>query len=243
MYDLKVCDSYVVVDLETTGLSPDKDKILEIGAVKVVQGAVVDTFCTFVNPGMEVPFHIQNLTGITTEMVQDAPSAEDAFGAFLTFSEGMDLMGHNLKFDYGFLKYQAERQKIPFEKNGIDTLKIARILLLELEKKNLSVLCDYFHVDNARAHRAYHDAQATHEVYTHLCQRVTKDNQNLFWPVSMQVRVKKQSPITNAQKGYLNDLLKYHKITMNVPVDSLSKSEASRKIDQIISQYGRIVRR
>lgn len=72
-------------------------------------------------------------------------------------------MGHNLIFDYSFLKHQAADQKIPFEKNGIDTLKIARTLLPDLESRSLTNLCGYFQIDRAHAHRAYHDALATHE--------------------------------------------------------------------------------
>ena len=86
-------DTYVVVDLETTGLKPSKDRILEIGAVKVVNGEVADTFCTFVDPRMVIPEKIQQLTGITQEMVEGQSLAEKAIADFLAFSDGMLLMG------------------------------------------------------------------------------------------------------------------------------------------------------
>ena len=124
-------DSYVVVDLETTGLQPAKDRILEIGAVKVENGEVKDTFCTFINPRMAIPPFIQALTGITQDMVENAPTAEQAFYEFLDFCGDRDLMGHNLMFDYSFLKHQAANLKLSFEKRGIDTLKIARSVLPE----------------------------------------------------------------------------------------------------------------
>lgn len=86
-------------------------------------------------------------TGITQEMVEGQPTPAEAVRAFLDFCGEQDLMGHNLIFDYSFLKHQAADQKIPFEKNGIDTLKIARILLPDLESRSLTNLCGYFQID------------------------------------------------------------------------------------------------
>lgn len=234
-------DTYVVVDLETTGLQPSRDRILEIGAVKVVNGNVVDTFCTFVDPRMVIPERIQQLTGITQDMVEGQISAEQAIADFLRFSDGMILMGHNLLFDYSFLKHQAAKQKFVFEKDGIDTLKIARKILPELESRSLTSLCEYFHIENGHAHRAYHDALATHMVYEKM-KSLEKAEQKIFEPYTLVYKVKKQSPITDSQKAYLNDLVKYHRIKLDVVIDSLTKSEASRKIDTIISEYGRIQR-
>ena len=235
-------DSYVVVDLETTGLQPAKDRILEIGAVKVENGEVKDTFCTFINPRMAIPPFIQALTGITQDMVENAPTAEQAFYEFLDFCGDRDLMGHNLMFDYSFLKHQAANLKLSFEKRGIDTLKIARSVLPELESRSLTSLCEYFQINREQAHRAFHDALATHEVYEQLKKRAREGQERLFVPVPLLYKAKKQGPITNSQKAYLNDLVKYHKIRLDVEIDSLTKNEASRRIDKIISEYGRIMR-
>ncbi len=235
-------DSYVVVDLETTGLQPAKDRILEIGAVKVENGEVKDTFCTFINPRMAIPPFIQALTGITQDMVENAPTAEQAFYEFLDFCGDRDLMGHNLMFDYSFLKHQAANLKLSFEKRGIDTLKIARSVLPELESRSLTSLCEYFQINREQAHRAFHDALATHEVYEQLKKRAREGQERLFVPVPLLYKAKKQGPITNSQKAYLNDLVKYHKISLDVEIDSLTKNEASRRIDKIISEYGRIMR-
>ena len=234
-------DTYVVVDLETTGLQPSRDRIFEIGAVKVVDGKVVDTFCTFVDPKMVIPEYIQQLTGITQGMVEGQVTAETAIADFLAFSDGFVLMGHNLLFDYSFLKHQAAKQKFVFEKDGIDTLKIARKLLPELESRSLTSLCEHFHIENSHAHRAYHDAYATHLVYEKMKQMECAD-EKIFAPYTLIYKVKKQSPITESQKAYLNDLVKYHRIELDVVIDSMTKSEASRKIDTIISEYGRIQR-
>lgn len=235
-------DSYVVVDLETTGLQPAKDRILEIGAVKVENGEVKDTFCTFINPRMAIPPFIQALTGITQDMVENALTAEQAFYEFLDFCGDRDLMGHNLMFDYSFLKHQAANLKLSFEKRGIDTLKIARSVLPELESRSLTSLCEYFQINREQAHRAFHDALATHEVYEQLKKRAREGQERLFVPVPLLYKAKKQGPITNSQKAYLNDLVKYHKISLDVEIDSLTKNEASRRIDKIISEYGRIMR-
>lgn len=234
-------DTYVVVDLETTGLSPENDRILEIGAVKVEKGRVTDTFCTFVDPEMEVPERIRQLTGISTGMVKGQPRAEEAVANFYTFCRDMDLMGHNLPFDYSFLKVQAARQKIPFEKRGIDTLQIARGLLADLESRSLSSLCSCFGIDRTRAHRALDDAAATHQLYLCLQQKAQEDG--LFLPKPLMYRPKRQSPATISQKRYLKDLIKYHRIELDIDPDSLTKSEASRMIDRIILNYGKCTRR
>ena len=238
----KLPNSYVVVDLETTGLQPAKDRILEIGAVKVEKGVVKDTFSTFINPRMAIPAYIQALTGITQDMVKDAGTAEQAFYEFLDFCGDAVLMGHNLMFDYSFLKHQAANLKIPFERKGLDTLKIARGILPELESRSLTSLCEYFQINREHAHRAFHDALATHEVYEQLKAKAGEGQEKLFVPLPLLYKAKKQGPITNSQKAYLNDLVKYHKISLDVEIDSLTKNEASRKIDNIISEYGRIMR-
>lgn len=235
-------ENYVAVDLETTGLTPSRDRILEIGAVRVCGGQVQDTFSTFANPGMKIPPGIQELTGITDDMVAEAPTPAKAFANFYEFAGEQLLMGHNLIFDYSFLKQQAINGGVSFERQGIDTLKIARALLPQLESRSLTRLCSYFQIHRAYAHRAFHDALATHELYQHLKKIVPDGGGKVFEPVDLHYRAKKQGPITNAQKGYLNDLVKYHRIELDVDMESLTRSEASRRIDRIISEYGRIKR-
>ena len=238
----KTCfpNTYVVVDLETTGLQPARDRILEIGAWKVIDGKITEKFCEYINPKIEISERIQELTGISDEMVKDARTISEVFPEFATFCEGYDLMGHNILFDYSFLKQQAVNMKISFEKNGIDTLKIARTLLPELESRSLGALCEYFKIDLTHAHRAYYDALATWNLYERLKERVMEGQEGVFAPKALLYKPKKQGPITEFQKAYLNDLVKYHKIDLHVCVDSLTKSEASRMIDRISSEYGRI---
>ena len=129
-----------------------------------------------------------------------------------------------------------------FEKDGVDTLKIARALLADLEHKNLTYLCGYYQIARERAHRASDDACAAMELYRRLAAEFPDSPAELFAPKQLVYKCKKQGPITPAQKGYLNDLIKYHKITLSVQIDTLTKNEASRIIDRIISEHGRIVR-
>ena len=118
--------SYLAFDVETTGLSPESDEIIEIGALKVYDGKVCDRFITFVKPSEPVSERITEITGITNEMLQDAAPKEKVIPAFLDFCGDEVLIGHNLPFDYGFVRNQAKLFGLSFEKQGIDTLKIAR---------------------------------------------------------------------------------------------------------------------
>lgn len=233
---------YIVVDLETTGLAPKTDRILEVGAWRVTDGKFIEKFHRMVDPCMKIPERITELTGITDAMVEGQEKAETMIREFVDFSGELPLVGHNLMFDYAFLKHAAVNQRIPFERTGADTLKISRKVLAELPGRKLCELCAYFHIPQQRAHRADEDAYVTALVFEQLKKQFGIENPELFVPVQLQYKAKKQAPITNAQKGYLNDLLKYHTIKCDMQIDSLTKSEASRLIDGIILQYGRITR-
>lgn len=233
---------YIAVDLETTGLTPKTDRILEVGAWKVRNGQFVQKFHRMVDPGMKIPERIIALTGIDDRMVQGQPMIDTVFREFVEFAGELPLLGHNLMFDYAFLKHAAVNQKISFERAGADTLKITRKVLADLPSRKLCDLCTYFEIPQERAHRADEDAYVTALLYERLKKRFEIDNPDLFVPIQLQYKAKKQSPITNAQKGYLNDLLKYHKIKCDMQIDSLTKSEASRLIDGIILQFGKILR-
>lgn len=107
---------YVALDLETTGLEPSKDRIIEIGAVKVRNKEVVGEYGTLINPQMEIPDRITELTGISNDMVQGKPLIAQALGELLDFCEELPLLGHNLMFDYSFVKHQAVNAGMVFEK-------------------------------------------------------------------------------------------------------------------------------
>lgn len=233
-------EELIAVDLEMTGLQVKTDRILEIGAVRIVNGAIQDRFQTFVNPHRKIDARITELTGIVSEMVEDAPEAEDALRMFLEFAGDAPFLGHNVIFDYGFLKQCAVNHNIPLERNALDTLKIARKVLQEPEKKSLEALCGYFHIDREHAHRAVDDAKATAELFLLLRQKYQEQEPGLFVPKPLNYKVKKQGPLTPAQKRDLNHLMIYHRIDSDIEIESLTKSEASRMIDRIYAQYGRI---
>lgn len=233
---------YVVFDLETTGLSPDKDTIIEIGALKVVRGKVADRFSEFINPHQPLTAQISELTGITDEMLMDARDLRPVVSDFVHFSEGFIVVGHNLAFDYRFTKNAAEKFGLSFDREGIDTLKIAKTVHKDLPSRSLGALCEYYGIVNSSAHRAYHDALATAKLYQTLGHYFEESNPKLFVPERMALKQKKQQPMTKKQKAYLKDLCKYHKIEFNDSMEQMTMSEASRWIDQTISKYGRMKR-
>ena len=125
----EMINSYVALDLETTGIGARHEKITEIGMVKVIDGEATDTYHTMVNPHREIPKRIVELTGITDDMVKDAPGIEEILDEVLAFTEDLPLLGHQIIFDYGFLVQAAVNQKRKFEKYGVDTLKLCRYLM------------------------------------------------------------------------------------------------------------------
>ena len=137
---------YVSVDVETTGLAPKQDKIIEIGAVRVRDGQIVGSFTSFVNPGRILPAHITELTGILQEQVDEAETMERVLPAFLEFAGDLPLVGHRILFDYGFLKRAAVNMRLDFERSGVDTLKLSRQFLSELPSRRLSALCEHFEI-------------------------------------------------------------------------------------------------
>lgn len=233
-------DSFIAVDLETTGLQPKSDRILEIGALKVIGGEIEETFATFIDPRMRIPERITELTGITQEMVSGQPQNEEAVERFLEFAGDLPLLGHNILFDYSFLKHQAANMRMEFERSACDTLAISRKAFPGLPSRSLESMCAYYRIERACAHRAFDDAKASLELFGCLRREFGESHPEWFEPKELIYRVKRQSPITAAQKRYLKDLMKYHKIETDAEVDSLTKNEASRLIDSILSTCGKI---
>ena len=157
--------TYVVFDLETTGFSPIKDKIIEIGAVKVEQGKITEKFSTFVNPRVPIPFKITQLTSITDEMVLDAPDIETVLPEFLAFAGDAVLVAHNASFDVSFIEQNCRYQDIVPDFTSVDTVAMARILLPTLSKFKLNVVANALHISLENHHRAVDDAGATAEIF------------------------------------------------------------------------------
>jgi DNA polymerase-3 subunit epsilon len=160
------CD-FVAVDLETTGCTPGRNSIIEIGAVRVTGGIATTEFASLVRPQDPVPRAIVQLTGITPEILTSAPSIDEVMGAFRSFAAGAVLVAHNYRFDLGFLDYEAERLwSEPFTRPALDTLSLARRLHPGLERYSLLHLAAHFQVDSRPDHRALNDARAAAEVLT-----------------------------------------------------------------------------
>ncbi len=231
-------NTYISIDLETTGLNPKQDRIIEIGAIKVVNGQTVDTFSSFVNPGRKLEERIVELTGITDEDLMDAPYIEEIFPKLEEFLEDIPFIGHSILFDFSFLKKTAVNTNRTFEKQAVDTLKIARKYLAQLEHRSLDYLCEYYQIPH-HAHRALQDAEATSALYHKLAEHFYSEEEILFKPSPLYFAIKKDTPATKPQKERLYRLLAQHKIDWDRDVEKLTRSEASRFTDKILAKYGR----
>lgn len=172
---------YVVFDLETTGTSCNKDKVVEISAVKVIDGLVADEFSTLVNPECSIPFYASRVNGITDDMVEDAPLFKDALKDFLDFAGDMVLVGHNIHtFDLKFIYRDSEAYfgKIP-DNDYIDTLRIARMCLPELDHHTLSDLASYYGISTKGAHRALNDCRMNQAVYEKMGKKLAEKMKNV----------------------------------------------------------------
>ncbi|MDO4474052.1 MAG: PolC-type DNA polymerase III [Eubacteriales bacterium] len=163
-------ESFVVFDLETTGFSPISDKIIEIGAVKVEHGEIVDRFSTFVNPHIPIPFKITQLTGISDQMVMNAPDIEQILPEFLTFIGDSVLVAHNAGFDVGFIEQNMRYQDMIPDFTSVDTVAMARILLPTLSKFKLNIVAKALNISLENHHRAVDDAGATAEIFVKFIQ-------------------------------------------------------------------------
>ena len=224
----------IAIDLETTGINPEHNRIIEIGAIRVETGEV---FHTLVNPKMPLREKIVEITGITEELLQDAISEEEAIKGFVEFlKEDTILLGHNISFDHSFLVLAMKRcgYEVP-QFFGIDTLKLSRMICPELPKKTLEAMCEHFGIVNECAHRALEDIKATIQLYHCLEQQGGKVK-----PSPLIFKPKKQEPMTKRQSSYLKEFLAYHHLEGKYETEGMTKSEASRLTDRLILMYGRI---
>lgn len=160
--------TYVVFDTETTGLESNKDEIIEIGACKIVNGRIDETFSTFVKPSKRVPKEITELTGITNEMVADAPTINYVLPDFYKFCHGATLVGHNVSFDMGFVLNMAKKLSYNFNHNTMDTIEMAKAKLKGLKNYKLGTVVEKLGIVLDNAHRAINDAVATAKVFIKL---------------------------------------------------------------------------
>ena len=154
-------DPIVVLDFETTGLNPRRDRVIEIGAVRIQNGQVVEEFSQMVNPGTSIPAKIVELTGINDSMVRDAPTADTAIPQLLEFIGGAAIAAHNATFDASFLREECKRLGLTFQRPVIDTLEFSRRMYPSLKSHRLGAVCKSLGISLKNAHRAVHDARAT----------------------------------------------------------------------------------
>ena len=238
---MKIQD-FVVLDLETTGLSVKEDQILEIGAVKVQGGEVTASYETFVNPGRKVPERITELTGIRDEMIADAPDVETAVRGFLDFCGGLPLLGHNILFDYSFIKQAAINARLDFEKEAWDTLKIARKALPDLESRSLEALCGYYQIPREHAHRAMDDVLETLALFRKLEEGFSEDHPEWFAAAPLKAKMKREVPATEAQKKYLADLIRGMGAHVNlIPINPVDGSPYSATDEANVRRFQKML--
>lgn len=167
--------TFICFDIETTGLSAARDKITEIGAVKVENGIITDTFSTFANPEMPIPQKITQLTGITDDMVKDAPSQSEAVSAFLEFAGDNVLVAHNAPFDTSFIAKACEDMGREYNYTSIDTVAISRAILTDIKNCKLDTVAKFLRLGDFNHHRATDDAEMLARIFINLCQRLTDD--------------------------------------------------------------------
>ncbi|MCQ2513701.1 MAG: PolC-type DNA polymerase III [Ruminococcus sp.] len=167
--------TFICFDLETTGLSAKRDKITEIGAVKVVNGEITETFSTFVNPQIPIPKKITQLTGITDDMVKDAPSQSEAVSAFLEFAGNNVLVAHNAPFDTSFIRQACENMGVEYNYTSIDTVAIARAILTDIKNVKLDTVAKYLRLGEFNHHRATDDAEMLANIFINFCNRLRDD--------------------------------------------------------------------
>jgi DNA polymerase-3 subunit alpha (Gram-positive type) len=173
--------TYVVYDVETTGLSVTNNKIIEIASVKMVDGKVVEEFAKFINPHEKIPYHISQLTNITDDMVAGAPEESEVIPQFVEWAGDAVLVAHNARFDSGFLQAACKRHGLPEMPNPVlDTLELARLLYPAMKNHRLNTLSDKFKVGLESHHRAIDDSKALGEILTHMLKEADSRNMRVL---------------------------------------------------------------
>jgi DNA polymerase-3 subunit alpha (Gram-positive type) len=198
-------DTFVVFDIETTGLSALKNQIIEIGAVKIQGGEIRDRFSTFVNPGVPIPFEIEKLTHINDAMVMGSPSIEEALPRFLEFAKDAVMVAHNASFDMGFMEHNARQLGREFKNTYVDTVGLARVLLPQLSRYKLDTVAKALNISLEHHHRAVDDAGTTAEIFLHFQQRLAQ----------MEIRTLEQiNGLSHLSDDALKKLKSYHIIIL-----------------------------
>lgn len=236
-------NDYVVIDLEMTGLSPIKDKIIEVAAIKVTDGIITDEYSRLVNPNVEISEKVTDITGISNEMTKNASYIEDIMQEILQFIEGMTLIGHNIWFDFSFIMQNAYTcgYKDYTDKKwyGIDTLKMSRKYLPPDISKTLKSLCEMYGIQDNNHHRALNDVKITKELYCKLCEKY-ENADNYIVSEELIYKPKKDKAPSYRQIEYVKKLLAFHNLQPEYSLCKMTQRELNRYADKIILRYGRM---
>lgn len=172
--DETINDTFVVFDIETTGFSSIYDKIIEIGAVKIKDGIIVDRFSSFINPEVKIPYKITELTGITDDMVKDAETIDNILPKFMEFVKDSVLVAHNANFDTSFIRKNCNDLNLEFKHGIMDTVLLAKYLFPELNKYKLNIIAKHLGISLENHHRAVDDAKATADILL-ICFKLLKE--------------------------------------------------------------------
>lgn len=233
---LLTCDinNYIVLDLETTGLDARLDEIIEIGAIKVENGKKISSYSTLVKPPFELPEFIEKLTGITNEMLVDAPALKNVLPSFLEFVGDEYIVGHNVNFDINFI-YDAVFKLYngkAFSNNFIDTMRLSRRIFKDYESHRLNTLCYKFGLKIKPTHRAMADCEATFECYEYIKRYVTENNidLNIFKATNHGVKAKE---ITSTASEYDENHPLFGKVCVFTGALSFTRREAMQMVADV----------
>ncbi|MCQ2428500.1 MAG: PHP domain-containing protein, partial [Clostridia bacterium] len=238
-YDKDFDAPCVVFDLETTGFSAKECKIIEIGAVKLEKGEIVDRYSQFIDPEMHIPDHITEITSITDDDVRGAPTIERNLPEFLRFCGDCLLIAHNADFDTGFIRAAAEKQGLPFDNPYLDTVGLSKFLNPTLTKHKLDILADYYKLGDFNHHRAVDDAEMLTEIYLKMIEQMKRRDISDFSSLSAEIAagsdpkklksyhmvmlVKNQTGLKNLYRMISDSYLKYYYRNPRIPKTTLDK--------------------
>ena len=237
--DISFEDEFIVFDTETTGLSPVYNKLTEIGAVRVKDGEVLEVFNTFVNPEVHIPENITELTGISDDMVADAPKTKEAVENFLAFIGDRTLVAHNATFDMGFIRKAADDYGLKFDNAYIDTVSMSRFVNPDLKKHKLDIIAEYYGLGDFNHHRASDDAEMCAAIFYRMIDKLRGEGIDSLAQMSHSmventdpkklktyhqiILVKNKVGLKNLYRLISESYLKYYKRVPRIPKTQLEK--------------------
>lgn len=229
---LSLPNDYVIIDIETTGLDPKYDHIIEISAIKVMNNKMTNKFTSLIK-NERIPEFITELTGISTEMTKDAPPLKNVLNDFYTFINDSILLGHNVNFDINFLYDKLKEINLTLKNDFVDTLRLSRIINKELKHHRMTDLLKYYNINNSNQHRALNDCEYTHTIYNNIKNKIINDygNIELLLSESKQVKSWRASDIVATNNDYNEDNYFYGKeVVFTGALEKMTRKEAMQII-------------